>query len=244
MEIRIPFDEVRVAVARLHQEAATLLAALDSSSVRDVEVARLCRAMKAAESVLRTGTVYALREPVKPWAVRYIGETRTPMSTRLAGHRARKDRPVGKWIAQLGRDPVVEPMELPWNVTAALLKKVEKNYVFHYTWQGADLLNVSYPDDDANAYAWYQECVRRAVPLDEGPWWNEMDEEWEWDEREDPKWPPLHHWRYKVRGAHCPECSARPGNPCALSPGREPLVNGHSNHLRRIAARVRYDMSV
>lgn len=89
-------------MARVLDEAAAWSEAFDGRQ-ESSDGRQLLRAMRLAELELRAGTVYLLREPVHPFEVRYVGETMTPLRVRLAGHRSKRELPVGRWIATLKR---------------------------------------------------------------------------------------------------------------------------------------------
>ncbi|NUK50371.1 hypothetical protein HRW14_08720 [Streptomyces lunaelactis] len=248
MELHLTPEAVRTAVARMRDDANAWLDAFDSRLPPGVDLLQqLLQSMRAAELTLRLGSVYALREPVRPFPARYVGETMTPLSVRLSGHRSKRNLPVGRWIADLrrqGLEPVMEPLQLPGGVSAQRLKDVERHYIFDYIWQGHDLLNRSRAaDEDAALYAWARrrsEHVHRYTPPTQ--YWDEVEQHWDWeDPGPSPRWAPLRHWRYRVRGAACPECDAGPGRPCLLNQSAESKRQGPANHLRRVAARSRYD---
>jgi hypothetical protein len=231
-------------VARVRDEAAALLEAFDTGLELVDARGDLLHAMRAAWLELRAGTVYLLREPLHPFDVRYVGETMTDLRVRLAGHRSKRELPVGRWIAALkrsGLEPIHEPS--PPGVSARLLKDVERHFIYQYTWQGADLLNRGSADEDSAAYLWMQQQVEFAYRYEASvPYGDEKAEEWDGEKPEPPPhWDSLRRWRYRVRGALCPECEAQPGQPCLLRQTVASRRQGPANHLRRVAARVRYD---
>ncbi|MGC0328077.1 hypothetical protein RKD23_001067 [Streptomyces sp. SAI-170] len=187
-------------MARVRDEAAAWLEAFDGG-LDLLDERRLLTAMRAAQLELRAGTVYLLREPLHPFDVRYAGETMTPLRVRLAGHRSKRELPVGRWIAALkrrGLEQIHEPS--PPGVSARLLKDVEKHFIYQYTWQGADLLNRGCADEDAASYIWMQQQVYLAYRYEPSvPYWDEEAEEWDWEKPDPPpRWDSLRRWRYRV----------------------------------------------
>ncbi|MFF3403490.1 hypothetical protein ACFYW6_33965 [Streptomyces sp. NPDC002659] len=239
-------DKLESTLLRVENAAAALRATLEPSREghfipNSTETEELLAAMKEAQLALRAGRLYVLRDPVTLEA-RYVGETMNSLRVRLSGHRSQRGRLVGQWLAELARqglEPIVEPMDV---VPAKVRKMAEQHRIFQHVWNGCDLLNRSKADDDASAYSWLQERERGWARRDASvPYWNEIDEEWDWEKPEYWIWHSLRHWRHLVRGAHCPECSARPGRPCTgMRQSVASLRHGYSNHLGRVAARVRH----
>ncbi|MFI7299291.1 hypothetical protein [Streptomyces sp. NPDC050121] len=241
-ELRATLHEVELSAAAMRSQLEAEQGSGPSSSV--AEVNRLLKAMRDTELALRDGTIYALYDP-RTVEVRYVGETMTPLRVRLSGHRSKVERPVGQWWAELkeqGLEPLVDDLRY---VPAKFRRTYEQQTIIHYTWLGFDLLNRSTADDDAVAYRWLQK--RHGYPAEPeastpGWWWDEAAGDWHWMPPEWPVWHSMRQWRYRVRGAHCPECSARPGQACTgMRQSAASLSEGRSNHLGRIAARVRHE---
>ncbi|WP_425246854.1 hypothetical protein [Streptomyces sp. NEAU-NA10] len=249
MQFHITEGELRAVLHEVELSAAALRGQLEDGasaglgSVNVAEAKRLLKAMRDTELALRDGIVYALYDP-RTGAVRYVGETMNPMRERLAGHRSKRGRPVGQWWAQL-REQGLEPF---WDtvgcVPAKFRKACEQQRIFQHIWLGCDLLNRSNAGDDAAAYLWLQEHARRSAEAEARQLHWHGDDDGYWDEKEPDYfvWHSLRRWRHLVRGAHCPECSARPGRFCTgMRQSARSLSEGRSNHLGRISARVRHE---
>lgn len=88
------------------------------------------------------GTVYALVDP-RFDAVRYIGATQRPLSTRLSGHHSNPLPQVKPWLAELaelGLQPEIRPLVL--DVPASDLSVVEREQIRRHHEAGCVLLNI------------------------------------------------------------------------------------------------------
>lgn len=103
---------------------------------------------------MRLGTIYALCEPNRPDAVRYIGQTRTPPRTRLwahinAAHKGRSHS--AAWIRSLltrGEEPLMRVLE---TVPVDALTRREMALIAEYRAAGVRLTNIT--DGPANVVA-------------------------------------------------------------------------------------------
>lgn len=95
---------------------------------------------------MRLGTIYALCEPNRPDAVRYIGQTRTPPRTRLwahinAAHKGRSHS--AAWIRTLlarGEEPLMRVLE---TVSVDTLSQREMALIAEYRAAGVRLTNIT-----------------------------------------------------------------------------------------------------
>ncbi|MFE9793523.1 hypothetical protein ACFYRL_17495 [Streptomyces goshikiensis] len=89
-----------------------------------------------------TGTVYALVDP-RTEAVRYVGQTRTTISTRLSGHRSQPSPSLKEWFDDLDAAGLTPGASvLVANVPEDRLLETEKSEIARLLAAGADLLNV------------------------------------------------------------------------------------------------------
>lgn len=170
---------------------------------------RLQKAVRRIDVEMRRGVVYGLWDP-DTYQLRYVGvTTRAPLS-RLAEHRKALQSPVGRWIANLGRDPVMSVLVNAWGQDLYI---AERDEIFRQTWAGHDLLNIDHDAEHA-LFSWASKHA------------NDFPDFSEWFEE-----------RVMLR-ERCPACLALPSEDCRTHPYAATVLHGAS-HLRRCAAYLR-----